>query len=117
MVITEEVVKKVLEMKRLGWSYREIGKEIGIGCGTVSRIINNQITKIKKFKRCPKCGAKIKTRTCLKCGLLELMKRQPKRQKELEGKTTEIKLELKPKEKERYLEVRRRREKRENEES
>lgn len=116
MIITEEVVKKVLEMKRLGRSYREIGKEIGIACSTVCRIINNQITKIKKFKRCPKCGAKIKTRTCLKCGLLELIK-NPKRQKEWDWKTTEIKLELKPKEKERYLEVRRRREKRENEES
>ena len=117
MIVTEEEVKKVLEMKRLGWTYREIGKEIGRAPSTVCRIINNQISKIKKFKRCPKCGAKIKTRTCLKCGLLELMKRQPKRQKEWDGKTTEIKLELKPKEKERYLEVRRRREKRENEES
>ncbi len=107
-VIDEGTVKAVELLLKSGYSYLDIAYLLNLSRTQVFKIVNKKY-KIKKYKRCEKCGRLIKYDYCIGCKLKEELKDEL--EDELEGDVeessdpTKIELELKDKEYKRYLKV------------
>lgn len=107
-VVEAATVRQVLTLVGQGYSYRRIEKETGIKQGRVFKIVNG-LYRLKESSRCSVCGGKLteKMEVCRKCRLE--IKYGIKEEEEPENdEEFFIKLELRPKEYERYLVVRQR---------
>lgn len=99
-VVDEGTVKAVELLLKSGYSYLDIAYLLNLSRTQVFKIVNKKY-KIKKYKRCKKCGWLIKGDYCIGCKLKEEVKAEPAECKE----NGEIKLELKPQDYKRYLKV------------
>lgn len=102
-------VRQVLTLVGQGYSYKQIQAETGIKTNKIYKIVNG-LYRLKESSRCSVCGGKLteKVDVCRKCRLE--LKYGIKEDEEPENEEEEffIKLELRPKEYERYLVVRQR---------
>ncbi len=105
-VIDEGTVKVVELLLKSGYSYLDIAYLLNLSRTQVFKIVNKKY-KIKKYKRCKKCGWLIKGDYCIACKLKEEVKEDAAESKE----TGEIELELKPQDYKRYLKVKKKKEK------
>ena len=107
-LVDEGDVKAVQKLHESGYSYKDIAKILDLSRTQVFRIVNKKY-KIKKYKRCEKCGRLIKYDYCIGCKLKEELKDEL--EDELEGDVeessdpTKIELELKDQDYKRYLKV------------
>jgi len=104
--ITPLIASRVLHLHDDGVPLREIARRMELAPATIFRIIHGQAV-IKVYKRCPECGALLKGKTCRYCE----MRKYFAPLLATDG-NSELKLELRPAEYERYLVVRRQAEER-----
>lgn len=103
--ITPSIANRVLHLHDDGVPLREIARRMQLAPATIFRIIHGQaVTKV--YKRCPECGALLKGKTCRYCEMRKYFAPL------LTSENSELKLELRPAEYERYLVVRRQAEER-----
>ena len=104
--ISRAIIDSVLILHKNGVRLREIARRMELAPATVFRIIHGQKTH-KVYKRCPECGALLKGKNCRYCEMRKCF---------VPLLTTdgnsELKLELRPAEYERYLVVRKQAEER-----
>lgn len=109
-VVDEATVRRVLNLVQQGYSYRRIEEETGIKVGRIFKIVNGMY-RIEKVARCTECGRKLTKAigVCQGCRLRmkygENPEKDPPPDEEPEFFIT---LDLRPKEFERYLVVRKR---------
>lgn len=69
---------EVLALNSAGMPYRKIAAKLGIGYGTVTRLVNDAVKQTEPMTRrttllvairCPGCRAKVKELPCLYCQL------------------------------------------------
>lgn len=102
--ITPLTIKRVMTFRENGMSIREIARRMLLAPSSVHRIINGKHHFKRRFHRCKECGAVINSKQCLFCAL---KKQLDNKKRKINKKTdSEIKLELKKPEQERYEYVR-----------
>lgn len=105
--VNAERVRQVLALYESGYSYRTIAKFTGLTQNKVFKIVNGYY-RVVQPQRCKECGAKLKSKTGI-CGACKIKKNygaiEPEKEEEQEEEF-QITLELKPKDYERYLKVR-----------
>ena len=108
-VVDETTVRRVLSLVQQGYSYRRIEEETGIKKGRVFKIVNG-LYRLEKVARCSECGKKLTEEidVCRECRLRQKYGEQPEKDPPKEEEEDCLKLELRPKEYERYLVVRQR---------
>lgn len=100
--ITPLHINTVKALHAEGVAIREIARRMGIAPSTAFRIIHGITTASKRYKRCPQCGALIRTKTCRYCEV-----RPSFNPPEDESETNaEIQLDLREREQKRYEQVR-----------
>lgn len=108
-VVDEATVRRVLNLVQQGYSYRRIEEETGIKAGRVFKIVNG-LYRLEKVARCSECGRKLTEAigVCRECRLRQKYGEQPEKDPPPDEEPEFfITLDLRPKEFERYLVVRR----------
>ena len=102
-------VRQVLTLVGQGYSYRQIQAETGIKTNKIYKIVNG-LYRLKESSRCSECGKKLTEEidVCRECRLREKYGENPEEDPPKEEEEDCLKLELRPKEYERYLMVRQR---------
>lgn len=108
-VVDEATVRRVLNLVQQGYSYRRIEEETGIKKGRVFKIVNGMY-RLEKVARCSECGRKLTKAigVCQECRLRMKYGEQTEKDPPKEEEEDCLKLDLRPKEYERYLVVRQR---------
>ncbi len=108
-VVDEATVRRVLNLVQQGYSYRRIEEETGIKKGRVFKIVNGMY-RLEKVARCSECGRKLTKAigVCQECRLRMKYGEQQEKDPPKEEEEDCLKLDLRPKEYERYLVVRQR---------
>lgn len=108
-VVDEATVRRVLNLVQQGYSYRRIEEETGIKAGRIFKIVNG-LYRLEKVARCSECGRKLTEAigVCQECRLRMKYGENPEEDPPKEEEEDCLKLELRPKELERYLVVRQR---------
>ena len=102
--ITPLMIKRVMTFRKDGMSIREIARRTLLAPSSVCRIVNGKHHLKRRFHRCEECGAVINSKQCLFCALKKQL--DNKKRKINKKVDSEIKLELKKPEQERYEYVR-----------
>lgn len=108
-IVDEATVRRVLNLVQQGYSYRRIEEETGIKAGRIFKIVNGMY-RLEKVARCSECGGKLTKAigVCQECRLRMKYGEQPEKDPPKEEEEDCLKLDLRPKEYERYLVVRQR---------
>ena len=109
------LTKSIRALHYNGVHIREIARRYKLAPSTVYRVIHGHT--LSSAHRCPHCGSLLRGKECLACQLRHLLEKAniytPDKWDNYinwDGNTTFIRLELRPPEYERYLDVRKRKE-------
>ena len=107
--VDHATVRRVLNLVQQGYSYRRIEEETGVKYGRVFKIVKGAY-RLKESARCSECGRKLTEAigVCQECRLRIKYGENPEEDPPKEEEEDCLKLELRPKELERYLVVRQR---------
>lgn len=78
-MIPAYIYDRIVELDGDGWSYRTIAASVGMSIGTVSKVVNQQLERIKdpdefhevSTYRCRGCGILVRLKPCLNCKVNE----------------------------------------------